>query len=135
MDKAKVITRIYPPLANRIITPIVLVNPLTQETFETNALWDTGATSSAISTVAVEYLQLKRVGKVIASGLFKSKRVNQYFVKTCIDSNINQMLLVSAFEDSSIEGVDCILGMDLILEGEFNISNTKEGILFTFKLK
>ena len=45
------------------------------------------------------------------------------------------MLLVSAFEDSSIEGVDCILGMDLILEGEFNISNTKEGILFTFKLK
>lgn len=54
MDKAKVITRIYPPLANRIITPIVLVNPLTQETFETNALWDTGATSSAISTVAVE---------------------------------------------------------------------------------
>lgn len=61
MEK-KSFTYTFPRLANRIITPITLVNPATGETFEVRALWDTGASSSAISIVAAEFLRLKKVG-------------------------------------------------------------------------
>ena len=41
------------------------------------ALWDTGASSSAISIVAAEFLQLKKVGRIVANGIYKSRKDNQ----------------------------------------------------------
>ena len=132
MEK-KSFTYTFPRLANRIITPIILVNPATGETFEARALWDTGASSSAISIVAAEFLRLKKVGRIVANGIYKSRKVNQYFVQARLSGDIRMMLLVSAFESDFLVGVDCIIGMDVILEGDFAISSGEDKITFTFR--
>lgn len=132
MEK-KSFTCTLPRLANRIVTPVTLFNPVTGKTFEARALWDTGASCSAISTVAAEFLQLKKVGKIVANGIYKSRKVNQYFVQVRLSGDIRMMLLVSAFESDILAGIDCIIGMDVILEGDLAISSGDDKVTFTFR--
>ena len=132
MEK-KSFTCTFSRLASRIVTPVTLFNPATGEAFETQALWDTGASSSAISTVAAEFLQLKKVGKVVTNGIYKSRKVNRYFVQARLSGDIRMMLLVSAFESDFLDGIDCIIGMDVILEGDFAISSGDDKVTFTFR--
>lgn len=121
-------------LLGRLMTPVKIVNPLTQKSFDTYALWDTGATSSAISSVAAEFLQLKRIGKVVASGIYKSKRVNSYYAQLYLSENVRIPIFPSEYQEPPRDGVDCIIGMDVISQGDLTISNYKGHTRFCFRI-
>lgn len=121
-------------LLGRIMTPVRLINPLTQVSIETVALWDTGATTTGISCAAAEYLQLKKMGKVMASGVFKSKRVNTYYALLALSQALSVPILPSEFPVQPVAGVDCIIGMDVISKGDFTISNYKGRTRFCFRI-
>ena len=121
-------------LLGRVMTPVRLVNPFTNETMETIALWDTGAVNSVVSNVAAEYLQLKRMGKIVASGIFKSKRVSTYYALLRLSENVSIPILPAEFQEQPAPGVDCIIGMDVISKGDFTISNYKGRTRFCFRI-
>lgn len=96
------------------------------------ALWDTGATNTIISTEIAEELHLTPIKKSAISGiggLVNSNvyRVNLYFGKKVRFENIE--VLASDLEDCHL-----ITGMDLINKGDFAITNKDGETWFSFRI-
>ena len=88
------------------------------------AIWDTGATASAISPQMAKLLKLVAIDKNIVRGIHSEEAVNVYVVNFLLPNNV-VLGPVSVNEVSLGGNVDVLIGMDIIGAGDFAICGGK----------
>lgn len=118
----------------RIITEVVVSNPLTGLTMKCRGLWDTGGRVSTISQSVIESI-----------GLMPDKKMS-YRVQTTTGVHFSAVYpIVLMFDDVGlgcsamscekiIDEVDIIIGMDIITKGDFSITNANGRTEMIFRL-
>ena len=97
-------------------------------------LWDTGATGTCISKDVVQELGLTPTGMETIRTPSGSDMVNTYLLDIGLP---NRVLIKDAKVcDSSIgdQGIGALIGMDVIVQGDFTVSNYNGKTIFTFCL-
>ena len=135
--KIYALARRYSALVNRIESAAVIINPDTQEELATNGIWDTGATNSVITKKAAQKLKLpireftdvRGVGGLITD-------VPVYLVDIRLNNeNIVVRARVTECEELSVDGqIDMLIGMNIIRQGDFAISNYGGKTTMTFRV-
>jgi len=124
----------YDGIPSKIITnnvKIIGVSGLTSEPVYVKALWDTGATRSAVTHSLANRLSLKAINRVKVNGVNSVSYAN--IVKFSIMlPNFQIVDDVNAPVCDLIAGIDLLLGMDIIMMGDFCISNGGGKTLFSF---
>lgn len=101
---------------------------------ETYGVWDTGATSSAITASLAKELKLILEGKAQVHGVHGNKNVNVYVIKIVLPNNVP--LMVKAIECDQLLGdknVGMLIGMDVITMGDFAITNYENKTVLSFR--
>lgn len=130
MGKYHSFTVSYNGLVNRIIHDITLINE--DKSIVVPALWDTGATNSCISHDVVNRLLLLPTGTInnaTTSGIVLQKTYNLTFKISEI--TINDLLVVES--EIGLQGIDVLIGMDVIQHGDFSISNFNGRTTLSFR--
>lgn len=97
-----------------------------------NAVWDTGATNTLISSKIVQALGMKPYGKSnisSANGIVESK---MYLIHVGIPSG-GIVGYISAFENDN-DDYEVVIGMDVISKGDFVLTNHEGHSTFSFRL-
>ena len=130
------ITYRFNGLKNEIITEVKVKNGLSTEILTTKGLWDTGAQYSAITRKAAQQLNLLPISKANIRGVHGMKEVNVYLIQIFLNNpNITVPSLVTECEELSNDGsVDLLLGMNVISQGDFVVSNYKNSTIMTFRV-
>ena len=101
---------------------------------EFGALWDTGATSSAITGAVVAECGLKPVGrvKVFHAGIEDEPDETDAYV---VDIGLPNRVVVPGVRvsRSGFKGGDVLIGMDIITAGDFAITHPNGKTQFTFQ--
>lgn len=119
-------------LNNRLLSVVDLI--YAGKIMNAVAQWDTGATSSCISSKVVHNLGLKApfttVEMLTPAG---SKMVNCYYIDIVLPNDIF-VKNVQVFEtDIGKQNIDALIGMNVILTGDFAVSNYEGKTAFTFR--
>lgn len=98
------------------------------------ALWDTGATVSCISRTLAEKMNLIVSGRANASHA-KGSSVSDIFVIDIVLPNNLRIPLIDALEIENVDGkFDIIIGMNIISQGDFAITNADNTTTFSFRI-
>lgn len=100
--------------------------------YRAKALWDTGATNSCISTKVVQTLSLIPTGQKDIRTPSGKDTVNTYLVNITLPNNV----VIPDIEvcDSQIgnQGLDLLVGMDIINQGDLSVTNFNGQTVFSF---
>ena len=108
--------------------------PHSMKVFNGNAIWDTGATGSVITTKVVAELGLTPITKAICRGVHGPERVNVYMVGMRLPNGVGIKSL-RVTETQLLAGpFDVLIGMDIINIGDFAVSNLENKTSFTFRV-
>lgn len=123
-------------IADKIITPITVKDVISQRQIQTNGLWDTGATSSAITKKAAQQLGLPAIAKTYVRGVHGVNEVNVYYIEIVLNNpKMTIKCKVTECNELSNSGnVDMLLGMNVISRGDFHISNFGGNTTMTFRV-
>lgn len=101
---------------------------------ECEAQWDTGASGTCISNTTASKLGLIATGKKTIATPAGKTTVNTYLISILLPNDV----LIADIEvcDSHIgeQGIDMLVGMDIISQGDFAVSNHKGKTFFSFRL-
>ena len=99
------------------------------------AIWDTGATSSSITKKMVDQLNLPPVGQAKVIGVHGEKIVNTYFIDLYLPNKVI-VPKVKVTEASRLGPGkhDILIGMDVILLGDFAITNCNKKTIMSFRM-
>jgi len=130
-------TNKYNRIASQIISSCEVsdfIEDVSQEFSMTtfDALWDTGATCSAISKGVVKKLNLVPVSKATVSHADGQSTVNVYDISLALpNKTLFQFVRVT---ECMLAGFDLLIGMDVISQGDFSISNKNGKTTFSFRI-
>lgn len=104
--------------------------------FRTKGIWDTGASSSVITQEVFDHLALKQFGRTTVSTASVSYQPQPTYL---IDVYLKPDLCIQAVEVTvgkiaNDEGIDCLLGMDIITLGDFAITNFEGNTCMSFRI-
>ena len=99
------------------------------------ALWDTGATHTALSARAVKALALKPTGMAKVTGVHGAADASTYLIclKLPNESGFSSMRVTGAPIDDFGEDCDLLIGMDVISRGDFCVTNYAGQTVLTFR--
>ena len=123
-------------ILNVIETPVEIKNPFNGNVVKTLAIWDTGATSCAITEKLAQQLSLPIIAKGRVLGVHGEREVNVHDVEIKLNNeNIQLRTRVSACSELSSDGsIGLLLGMDVITKGDFFITNHNGNTVMTFRV-
>ena len=98
-----------------------------------NALWDTGATSSCISNQLAEKLHINPIGFEEMYHANGSSIVPTYLINILLPNEIGFYHIHVLGCD--LHNMDAIIGMDIISQGDFAISNFEGKTFFSFRIQ
>jgi hypothetical protein len=135
------LTNKYTGITNRIQTPVKISEAFDPDDFkgnippvkiiDKNALWDTGATNSVITSQTAKELNLPPIGSVIVNHAGGSSQATTYLVNLVLPNQVGfKGVQVSECPDSEF-GV--IIGMDIICTGDFSITNLNNQTIMSFR--
>ena len=123
----------YSHIIREVKTPVSIFSSRTSadgKCVKTEAVWDTGATLSAMSPKIVQDLGLSPIDQCYIGGINGEKQSDVVIVSVILP---NGMLLTGRrFFVSNIPGADIIIGMDIISMGDFVITNARGKTMFSF---
>jgi len=96
------------------------------------ALWDTGATTTAISPKVVEECGLLRINKRSVSTANSTRISEVYLASVRIEGTVGFSAIQVTEADLS-GPVDVLIGMDIIGAGDFTISNGGDRLRFCYQ--
>lgn len=99
---------------------------------DVKAVWDTGATHTVITHKIATQLGLKPTGKAIAYGVNSQAIVNRYFVDIELPNKIHFPNFEVTESDLNSPNIDILIGMDIIQQGDFLITNAGGKTTFSF---
>lgn len=98
------------------------------------ALWDTGATGTCIAYNIVKQLALLPTGRRNIKTPSGCKEVNTYLVDILLPNKVCIRDVVVCDSDIGDQGIDVLIGMDVILCGDFSVSAANKKTTFSFRL-
>ena len=99
---------------------------------EFDAIWDTGASASVISKNVVLACNLQPTGMLKVYTASGESLVNSYLVSFMLPNKVGfQSVKVS---EGKLNGTEVLIGMDIICQGDFAVSNSKGKTVFTFRM-
>jgi predicted aspartyl protease len=117
-----------------LITPVDIHASSTVNVHKVNAIWDTGATGSAITKSTISKLGLIPTGKAqvhTANG-------NVIQLTYLVDIRLPNGLLIQAITATGVDalsgGCDALIGMDVITLGDFSITNLNGITCMSFRI-
>jgi hypothetical protein len=100
---------------------------------EYTAIWDTGATSSAITQRVVNELELSVISRGITNTAAGAKETTMHDVHLWLPNNVVVNHCLASCVDLELLGVDILIGMDVITQGDFSISNYEGKTVMSFR--
>jgi len=97
------------------------------------AIWDTGATNTAVSSNVVGQLGLIPTGVVTAQDANNAYQTNTYLIDIGLPNGI-LIPDVRVTEASNLGNYDLLIGMDIITLGDFAITNGIGNTWFSFRI-
>jgi len=97
----------------------------------TNILWDTGATYSSLSPKIVQSLGLRAIDTIVVHGVNNATKIADVVIASITLSD-SISLAGKRFSVIEIPGADVLIGMDIIMLGDFAISNGEGKTQFSF---
>ena len=138
---AKAFSLNFTGLINRIISDIAISEVFDPQTppakrpqhLGTTASWDTGATQCIITRDTALKLNLKSVGKVIANHGGGASEHSTHLVNLILPNQVG-LAGVQVIEMEHIQdNFGVIIGMDIISQGDFSITNFNGKTCFSFR--
>ena len=129
-------------IADRIVTPVRLCQAFDPQQaptppyplHDTTALWDTGATKSVITDATVAALNLIPIGTTTVNHAGGTSPSNTYLVNFILPNNVG-IAGVMVSQCSDIAGqFGAIIGMDIICQGDFSITNVGKETCMSFRI-
>jgi hypothetical protein len=106
------------------LTSIVEINvPNTTIKNEYKAIWDTGASGTVITQLIVNNLGLIPTGMCVAYTANGPTRQNTYIIDISLSDGITMKDVTVSCATSFSGGCDVLIGMDIISQGDFSITN------------
>jgi hypothetical protein len=123
----------FSSIQKRIITPVNIFNTLINKPKSSieKALWDTGATISAITPKLVKELNFIPAGTMAISGITGSLDVEFVLTTIQLPAGILRKNIKMAVCDFS-QDINIILGMDIITLGDFELLHGSNKTIFSF---
>jgi len=97
-----------------------------------HAIWDTGATGSVISEKVVKECGLKPIGMATVHHGGGQDTRNVYLVNVFLPNQVEVVRL--RVTDGKLRGADVLIGMDIINQGDFAVTNKGGKTTFSFRL-
>jgi hypothetical protein len=131
----KSLTYQYTHLQRRIITSVSLygISTPNPKDMVTNALWDTGATISAITPRIQHELGLVPTGVQSVRGITGAQEVDLVLLTIELPNNILKKNVKVAICDFSND-IGMIIGMDIITLGDFALLHGSNHTVFSFTI-
>lgn len=98
------------------------------------AQWDTGATGTCISKEVVAQLGLKPTGMINVRTPSGIGTMNKYIVNLILNNEVKILNLVVMDSEIGKQGIDVLIGMDIISIGDFAVSNFDGKTQFSFRM-
>lgn len=96
------------------------------------ALWDTGATATVVSKSCAEKLGLKPINKAKVYHANGESIVNVYAINLYLPNQVGfQFIKVT---EAILNGIDVLIGMDIISKGDFSVTNFAGKTTFSFRV-
>ena len=106
-----------------------------ERVFDTSmALWDTGATATCISDAIVHALDLKPISYSKIHTPSGEDIRPYYLVDLVLRNDVRVTDLRVLGSDIGNQGIDVLIGMDIISQGDFAVSNYDGATVFTFRI-
>ena len=123
-------------IANVLTTPVEIIDPFTGNKIQTRGLWDTGATDSAITESLAQEMGLIKVTDIDVSGVHGIKQVPAYYVDIALNKGaVSSKSIVSECTELSADGsVGVLIGMNIINQGDFAITNFQGKTTMSFRI-
>ena len=96
--------------------------------------WDTGATGTCISKEVVSKLGLIPIGKVQVHTPSGIGTMSQYIIDLIMNNEVIFHNWVVMDSEIGKQGIDVLIGMDIISKGDFAISNYEGRPQFSFRI-
>lgn len=125
-------TTTAPALVNRLLNHVTIKNG--DVSFETVALWDTGATNTCISQGLVSKLNLIPTGRKTVCTPSGQAIQSTYLVDIDLPNNVHIQQIPVFGSELDSQGIGVLIGMDIICRGDFSVSNFKGVTTFTFRM-
>ena len=97
------------------------------------ALWDTGASSSIIDRKAAKILCLESQGVHILTTANGTNKFCNYIIDLDLTNNVKITNFIVGGGDLG-DDIDFLIGMDIISQGDFSISNVNGSTTFSFRI-
>lgn len=130
-------TKRWNTLANCITSEVSISpaesDPIAYQNIKWLAVWDTGTTNTCISPKVVERLKMRpsgREGKVTANGII---RTPMYYATIQLPNNVIIGGIPVSCADLG-DYCDVLIGMDVITQGDFSITNVDNKTIFSFRM-
>lgn len=129
---AHAFTTVYPKNVSKLHTEVIL--HANGSALKCLALWDTGATNSAIAHRVSADLGMIPCGIVNVFTPSGAAHYNTYVVDLELNNGPIISDLVVSDSEISKQGIDILIGMDVISQGDFAVSNAHGHTVFTFRI-
>jgi hypothetical protein len=118
---------------NKLIIPVQLYSFPFNSTLSvfTNALWDTGATMSAITPEIRDKLKAETIYRKKIAAIHTAKEVDVVYITIEIPNRVIKKTIKVAVCDMASKS-EMLIGMDIIMLGDFALSNGNNQTLFSF---
>ena len=98
---------------------------------EFRGLWDTGATRTSISDRVVTLLNLVPIRQTTIFHATGQSIVNVYDISIVLPNNV--LIPFMVVSEGRFSGFDVLIGMDIISQGDFSVSNVDGKTTFSFR--
>lgn len=131
-NKVVAFTSRYPKIVNRLISPVSIIS--NDEEMRTQfAQWDTGATCTCISQAVIDRLDLKPISQTFVRTPSGDRVLDVYLVDIKLPNNLLVENVTAIGSEIGAQGIDVLIGMDIISHGDFAVSNFEGITQFTFR--
>ena len=127
-----VFTEKYKSIQRKLINSAVVESE--KEHVPVKAQWDTGATGTCISKELANKLKLIPTGLVNVHTPSGIGTMNKYMINLVLNNEVRFVNLSVMDSEIGKQGIDVLIGMDIISNGDFAVSNYDGKTYFSFRL-
>lgn len=125
-------TTSYNGIARVLSTPVTLFSPFNSTiTKELMGVWDTGATHSSINKKYAEEMRLPVVGMCKVNTAGGTVNATQHLINMILPNKQPLTIIVTA---TDLVNTDMLIGMDIISQGDFAVSNYEGETRLNFRM-
>ena len=132
MENYNAFTTTSQRIVNKLTNEVILINGT--NAIRAIALWDTGATNSCVSHEVVSLLNLTVVGLLTNHTPSGSAEQNAYIIDIVLPNQLTVHDVQVSESEIGNQGIDILIGMDIINLGDFSVSNYNGKTMFTFRI-